>query len=47
MDGAGCAGRKTFPAAMIQSAVAFHHLQIGRPGAARAHVPDGKEKFAR
>src|SRR5437016_10637891 len=26
---------KLFLQAMIQSAVAFHHLQIGRPGAAR------------
>ncbi|HLR04898.1 MAG TPA: hypothetical protein VK117_03740, partial [Pyrinomonadaceae bacterium] len=33
--------------AMIQSAVAFHHLQIGRPGAARQMYLAAKEKFAR
>ena len=32
---------------MIQSAVAFHHLQIGRPGAARRMYQIAKEKFAR
>ena len=32
---------------MIQSAVAFHHLQIGRPGAARQMYLAAKEKFAR
>ena len=29
------AAEKLFLQAMIQSAVAFHHLEIGRPGAAR------------
>jgi hypothetical protein len=32
---------------MIQSAVAFHHLQIGRPGAARRMYLAAKEKFAK
>jgi hypothetical protein len=32
---------------MIQSAVAFHHLQIGRPGAARQMYTRAKEKFDR
>jgi hypothetical protein len=32
---------------MIQSAVAFHHLDIGRPGAARRMYQMAKEKFAR
>ena len=32
---------------MIQSAVAFHHLQIGRPGAARRMYLMAKEKFDR
>jgi hypothetical protein len=32
---------------MIQSAVAFHHLEIGRPGAARRMHQMAKEKFAR
>jgi hypothetical protein len=32
---------------MIQSAVAFHHLDIGRPGAARQMYLRAKEKFAR
>jgi hypothetical protein len=32
---------------MIQSAVAFHHLEIGRPGAARRMYQMSKEKFAR
>jgi len=38
---------KLFLQAMIQSAVAFHHLQIGRPGAARQMYTRAKEKFAR
>ena len=38
---------KLFLQAMIQSAVAFHHLQIGRPGAARQMYLMAKEKFAR
>jgi hypothetical protein len=38
---------KLFLQAMIQSAVAFHHLQIGRPGAARQMYLRAKEKFAR
>jgi len=38
---------KLFLQAMIQSAVAFHHLQIGRPGAARRMYQIAKEKFAR
>ena len=38
---------KLFLQAMIQSAVAFHHLQIGRPGAARRMYLIAKEKFAR
>ena len=37
---------KLFLQAMIQSAVAFHHLQIGRPGAARQMYLAAKEKFA-
>jgi hypothetical protein len=32
---------------MIQSAVAFHHLQIGRPGAARQMYLAAKDKFAK
>ena len=36
---------KLFLQAMIQSAVAFHHLQIGRPGAARRMYLMAKEKF--
>ncbi len=32
---------------MIQSAVAFHHLEIGRPGAARQMYVRAKEKFER
>jgi hypothetical protein len=32
---------------MIQSAVAFHHLDIGRPGAARQMYQRAKEKFAK
>ena len=38
---------KLFLQAMIQSAVAFHHLDIGRPGAARRMYLMAKEKFAR
>jgi hypothetical protein len=38
---------KLFLQAMIQSAVAFHHLQIGRPGAARQMYIRAKEKFVR
>ena len=38
---------KLFHQAMIQSAVAFHHLQIGRPGAARQMYLAAKEKFAK
>ena len=38
---------KHFLQAMIQSAVAFHHLQIGRPGAARRMYLMSKEKFER
>jgi predicted metal-dependent hydrolase len=38
---------KLFLQAMIQSAVAFHHLQIGRPGAARQMYVRAKEKFER
>ena len=38
---------KLFLQAMIQSAVAFHHLQIKRPGAARRMYLMSKEKFAR
>src|SRR5438128_3494078 len=38
---------KLFLQAMIQSAVAFHHLQIGRPGAARRLYLLAKKKLAR
>src|SRR5712692_10513710 len=38
---------RLFLQAMIQSAVAFHHWQIGRPGAARRMYLMAKEKFAR
>ena len=38
---------KLFLQAMIQSAVAFHHLEIGRPGAARQMYLRAKQKFAR
>ncbi len=38
---------KLFLQAMIQSAVAFHHLEIGRRGAARSMYQRAKEKFAR
>jgi hypothetical protein len=41
------ANEKLFLQAMIQSAVAFHHLQIGRPGAARQMYLAAKEKFGR
>jgi hypothetical protein len=37
---------KLFLQAMIQSAVAFHHLEIGRPGAARQMYTRAKEKFS-
>ena len=46
MDDVGPA-EKLFLQAMIQSAVAFHHLEIGRPGAARRMYLMAKEKFAR
>jgi predicted metal-dependent hydrolase len=39
------ADEKLFLQAMIQSAVAFHHLEIGRPGAARQMYTRAKEKF--
>jgi len=38
---------KLFLQAMIQSAVAFHHLQISRPGAARQMYLRAKAKFER
>lgn len=38
---------KLFLQAMIQSAVAFHHLQISRPGAARQMYLRATEKFER
>jgi uncharacterized protein len=38
---------KLFLQAMIQSAVVFHHLEIGRPGAARRMYQMASEKFAR
>ena len=38
---------KLFLQALIQSAVAFHHLEIGRPGAARRMYQMAKEKFER
>ncbi len=38
---------KLFLQALIQSAVAFHHLEIGRPGAARRMYQMATEKFAR
>jgi predicted metal-dependent hydrolase len=38
---------KLFLQAMIQSAVAFHHLEIGRPGAARRMYQMAKEKLER
>ena len=46
MDEAG-PREKLFLQAMIQSAVAFHHLEINRPGAARRMYQMAKEKFAR
>jgi predicted metal-dependent hydrolase len=41
------AQEKLFLQAMIQSAVAFHHLEIGRPGAARRMHQMAREKFLR
>src|SRR5437764_1852232 len=41
------AAEKLFLQAMIQSAVVFHHLEIGRPGAARRMYQMAAEKFAR
>jgi predicted metal-dependent hydrolase len=38
---------KLFLQGLIQSAVIFHHLQIGRPGAARQMYLRAREKFAR
>lgn len=38
---------KLFLQAMIQSAVVFHHLEIGRPGAARRMYQMATEKFQR
>ena len=38
---------KLFLQAMIQSAVVFHHLEIGRPGAALRMYLAATEKFAR
>ncbi|HEY0005419.1 MAG TPA: DUF309 domain-containing protein [Pyrinomonadaceae bacterium] len=38
---------KLFLQGLIQSAVIFHHLQIGRRGAARQMYQRSKEKFAR
>ena len=38
---------KLFLHAMIESPVAFHHLDIGPPGAARQMYLRAKEKFAR
>src|SRR4051794_36248466 len=38
---------KLFLQAMIQSAVAFHHLEIGRPGAARRMYQMSRDKFRR
>src|SRR5215211_5838321 len=38
---------KLFLQAMIQSAVIFHHLEIGRPGAARRMYRMALEKFER
>ena len=38
---------KLFLQGLIQSAVIFHHLEIGRPGAARRMYQLAKEKFAR
>ena len=38
---------KLFLQAMIQSAVAFHQVDIGRPGASRQMYQRAKEKFGR
>jgi len=38
---------KLFLQALIQSAVVFHHVEIGRRGAARRMYSMAKEKFAR
>ena len=38
---------KLFLQALIQSAVAFHHLEIGRPGAARRMYQMSRDKFRR
>src|ERR1700754_4010380 len=38
---------KLFLQALIQSAVVFHHIEIGRRGAARRMYGMAKEKFAR
>ena len=40
-------GEKLFLQALIQSAVVFHHIEIGRRGAARRMYSMAKEKFAR
>src|ERR671933_2767153 len=45
-DDAGPA-EKLFLQAMIQSAVVFHHLEIGRTGAAREMYRRAKENFRR
>jgi predicted metal-dependent hydrolase len=43
-----CGAReKLFLQALIQSAVVFHHVEIGRRGAARRMYGMAKEKFAR
>ena len=43
-----CGAReKLFLQALIQSAVVFHHIEIGRRGAARRMYGMAKEKFAR
>src|SRR2546423_13875113 len=43
-----CGAReKLFLQAMIQSAVVFHHIEIGRRGAARRMYSMGREKVAR
>ena len=41
------AQEKLFLQALIQSAVVFHHIEIGRRGAARRMYGMAKEKFAR
>jgi hypothetical protein len=38
---------KLFLQALIQSAVAFHHFEIGRPGAARRMYQMSRDKFRR